>query len=72
MLLKADRKCLSLAFSLARYYVGRAGSFLALSNLELNLLAFIERGIAGRLDFGMVDKQIFAAVIRDYESESLT
>lgn len=72
MMIEADRKFWNLAFNLARNYVGSAGSLLTLSNFELNLLAFVERNIAAHLDFRMVDKQIFAAVIRDYESKSLT
>jgi hypothetical protein len=68
---RALRNFWSLAVWLARNYVGRAGALLALSDFELDLLPFIERGVAGRLDLRMVDKQIFAAVVRDYEAKSL-
>ena len=56
MLIKAIRNFWSLALRLTRNYVGRAGPLLSLSDLVLNLLAFVERSVAGRLDFGMVDK----------------
>jgi len=69
---RALRNFLRLTVWLARNYVGRAGTLFALSNFELDLLAFIERGVAGRLDLRMVDKQILAAVVRDYEAKSLT
>ena len=61
----------SFAVLLARNYIGRTGPLLALSDLELDLLAFVERCIASSLDFRVVDKQILAAVIRDYEAKSL-
>ena len=63
---------LSFAAWLARDNVGRAGTLFALSNFELDLLAFIECCIASSLDFRMVDKKIFAAVIRDNKTKSLT
>jgi hypothetical protein len=53
----------SLVVCLAWDYIGRTWTFLALSDLELNLLAFIERSIARCLDIRVVDKQIFAAII---------
>jgi hypothetical protein len=43
-----------------------------LTDLELDLLAFIERRIAGRLDLRVVDKQVVAAIIRVDEAKTLT
>jgi hypothetical protein len=63
---------LILAAWLARDNVGRAGTLFALSDFKLDLLAFIECCIASCLDFRVVDKQIFAAVIRDNKTKSLT
>jgi len=54
---------LSYCSGLAGDYVGRTRAFSALSDLELDLLALIKIGIAGRLDFRVVDEQIFAATI---------
>ncbi len=62
----------SIVVRLARDYVGCAWAFLALSDLEINLLAFIERCVAGCLDFRVMDKQIVAAVIRANKAKSLT
>ena len=62
----------SFAACLAGDYVGRAGAFLALSDLELDLLAFIERCIAGCLNLGVVDEQILAAIVGIDEAITLT
>ncbi len=56
---------------LSRDNVGCAWALLALSNLELDLLAFIERCVAGGLDFRMMDEQIIATVIRNNKTETL-
>ena len=57
---------------LAGDYVSRARAFLALSDLEFHLLAFVERCIARRLNIRVVDEQIFAAVIGVNEAKALT
>jgi len=54
-----------------RDYVGRTWALFALSNIKLDLLAFLKIGVAGRLDFGVVDEQILAAVIRRDKSKAL-
>jgi hypothetical protein len=56
---------------LLRDYVGRTRALFALSNIKLNLLAFLKIGVAGRLDFGVVDEQILAAVIGRDKSKAL-
>jgi hypothetical protein len=43
-------------FRLTRDYVGRTRAFLALSDIELNLLALLKIGVAGRLDCRMMNK----------------
>jgi len=50
-------------FGLTRDYVGCTWAFLALSDIKLNLLAFLEIGVSGRLDLRMMNKQVFAGVI---------
>ncbi len=45
--------------------------FLALSDFKRDFLAFIEAGIALRLDFRMVDEQIVRSVLRSDETKSL-
>ena len=49
----------------------RTRTLLALSDSKLDLLAFIERGIALGLDLRVMDEQIFAALVRSDEAESL-
>jgi hypothetical protein len=56
---------------LLRDYVGRTRAFFALSDIKLNLLAFLKIGIAGRLDFGVVYEQILAAVVGSDKSKAL-
>jgi len=58
--------------SLAGDYVGRTGTFSAFSDLEFDILAFIERCIAGRLNFRVVNKQIIATTVRLDEAKALT
>jgi hypothetical protein len=53
-------------------YVGRAGAFFALSDFELHLLAFVERCIARCLNIRVMDKKIFATVVRVDKTKSLT
>lgn len=50
------------------YNVGCAGAFLTLTNLKFDLLAIIERRIARDLDLGVMDEQVFAAVIGSDEA----
>jgi len=50
-------------FGLAGDYIGRTRAFSALSDLEVNLLAFIKIGVTGALDFRMMNEQIVAATI---------
>jgi len=50
---------------------GRAWAFLALSHLELDLLALIERRVPLHPYLGMMDEQIVAAIIRRDEPEPL-
>jgi len=52
-------------------HIRRAGAFLALSNLKLNLLVLAEGRVTRRLDLRMVDEQILPAAVRSDESESL-
>jgi len=59
------------SLGLAGDYVGRTRAFFALPDLEFHLLAFVERCIARRLNLRVVDKQIFAAIIRVNKAESL-
>ena len=57
--------------SLFRDYVCRTGSFFALADSVFNRLSFAQTGVPGRLDFRVVNEQVRAAVIGDYESETL-
>jgi hypothetical protein len=57
---------------LAGDYIGRTRAFFALSDLELDLLTFVERCIAGCLNFRVVDEQIFAAIVGINEAIALT
>jgi hypothetical protein len=59
------------SLGLAGDYVGRTRAFFALSDLEFHLLAFVERCIARRLNFRVVDEQIFAAIIGVNKAKSL-
>ena len=43
-------------FRLRRDYVCRTGSFFALSDHEIYLLAFLKIGVAGRLDFRVMNE----------------
>jgi hypothetical protein len=52
-------------------HTGCTRALLALSNLELDLLTFIERGVTLGFDLRVVDEQVLAAVIRSDETESL-
>jgi hypothetical protein len=61
----------SLVLWLDRGYVGRTWAFLALSDLELDLLAFIQRCIACCLDLRVMDKQVIAAIVRGNKTISL-
>jgi hypothetical protein len=54
----------SLVVWLDRLYVGRTWAFLALSDLEIDLLAFIE----GRV----VDKEVVSAIIRGNKTKPLS
>ena len=54
--------------SLRGLYVRGLLAFRSLGNFELNLLAFLERLESAHLDRGKMRKQIFAAVIRGYET----
>jgi hypothetical protein len=63
------------SFALFRLYWGYivgTWAFFALSDLKANLLVFIEGGIASRLDFRVMDKQVIAAAIRSDKTKSLT
>ncbi len=57
---------------LAGDYISRTRAFFALSDLELDLLTFIERCIAGCLNLRVVDEQIFAAIVGINEAIALT
>ena len=59
-------------FCLGWDYIGRTRTFFALSDLEFNLLAFIKLSEAFHLNFGVMDKQIIASVVRLDETVSLT
>ena len=61
----------SLVLWLDRGYVGRTRALLALSDLELDLLAFIQRCIACCLDLRVMDKQVIAAIVRGNKTISL-
>ena len=50
--------------------ISRTGTFFALSNLELHPLAFLKGGIAVRLDFRVMNEQIFTAVIGSDKSKA--
>src|SRR6185369_17534755 len=54
-----------------RLHVRGGGAFLALRHVEGDLLAFLERLEARRLDRAVVAEEILAAVIRRNESEAL-
>jgi hypothetical protein len=60
------------SFGLAGRHVGRTRALLALSDFEIDRLAFIEGGGTRRFDLRVVDKQIFAAIRRANEAKSLT
>ena len=65
--------CGSQAFvCLARDNVGRTRALLALSNLKLYLLTFIKGCVALSPDLGVVDEQIFAAIVRVNEAKTFT
>jgi hypothetical protein len=57
-------------FELPGDYARRARAFSALSDHELDLLAFIKIGVTGALDFRMMDEQIVAATIGADKSKS--
>jgi hypothetical protein len=63
---------LALSYTLGWGYIGCTRAFFALADLKLNLLVFVKRGIAARLDFRMMDEQIFAAAIRSDKTKSFT
>ena len=52
-------------------YISRTWTFFALSDLILDFLAFIERGVAAGLNLGMVDKQILAAIVLINKTKAL-
>jgi len=56
---------------LRRDDVGCTWAFLALPDLELDLLAFIKRGIAVGFNLRVVNKQIISSIIGDNKTESL-
>ena len=58
--------------ALTRYYISRTWAFLALSDLERNLLTFVKAGVAIGLDFRVVYEQIIAATIGSDKSKALT
>ena len=51
-------------------YVDGTRAFFALAYLELDLLAFVQIRVTARLDFGVVDKQILASVVRNDEPKT--
>lgn len=51
--------------------VGRARAFLALTDRKLDFLTFVERGVALGPDFGVVNEQIVAPIIRSNKSIAL-
>lgn len=62
----------SFAACLAGDYIGRTWAFFALSDLELDLLTFVECCIAVCLNFRVVDEQIFTAIVGINEAIALT
>jgi len=56
---------------LARGDVVRTRALLALSDLEIDRLALIERGVALGLDLRVMDKQIFSAIRRADKAKPL-
>ena len=50
-------------FGLTWDYVGRTRAFFALSNLEFYPLAFLKTGVAGGLDFRVMNEQVIARAI---------
>ncbi len=56
---------------LLRNYIGGMWTFLALADLELNLLAFIQRSIALYVDVRVVNKQLIATIIGNDEAKPL-
>ncbi len=54
---------------LARNYISRTRAFFALSDLEVNLLPLFEIGIAGGLDFRVMDKQVLTAAVGGNKSK---
>jgi hypothetical protein len=57
---------------LAGLYLRRTRAFLAFADFKLDLLAFIQRCIAGCLNIRVVDKQVIPTVIRTDKTISLT
>src|SRR4051812_19603753 len=57
--------------SLKRLDVRRGRALLALRHVEGDLLAFLQRLVAGRLDRAVVREQILAAVVGRDEAEAL-
>ena len=57
-------------FKLARDDICRTWAFFALSDLELDLLALIETGVAVRHNFRMMNEQIIAGVVRGDKSKT--
>ena len=57
-------------FGLAGGYVGRTRAFSALSDLKVNLLAFVKIGVTGAIDFRVMNEQIIAAIIGAYKSKA--
>jgi len=51
--------------------VGRTRALLALADRKLDFLPFVECGVALHPDFGMVNEQIVAAIVRSNESVTL-
>ena len=49
----------------AGLYIGRLWAFAAFSGIEFNLLAFFESSVPFRNNVRMMDKYLFAAVIRN-------
>ena len=56
---------------LFRRYADGTGAFLALANLELNRLTFLKVRVALGLNLGMMDEEVFAAIIGDDKSKTL-
>jgi len=57
--------------SLAGDDIRRAGAFLALPDVELHRLILIQRSVALRLHFRVMDEQILPAVIGSNEAKTL-